>query len=104
MLTGLMYVLVPMPYLFFGSASSDYSGYGSLASGCVWPAHSQSSKQQQQQQQTVSFNSCGAAWFTRVPSNNTCMQRSSTLAEAAAAAAWLFDPTTAVVHPCVSTK
>lgn len=35
MLTGLMYVLVPMPYLFFGSAGSDYGGYGSLASGWV---------------------------------------------------------------------
>lgn len=35
MLTGLMYVLVPMPYLFFGSAGSDYSGYGSLASGWI---------------------------------------------------------------------
>jgi hypothetical protein len=34
MLTGLMYVLVPMPYLFFGSAGDSY-GYGSLASGCV---------------------------------------------------------------------
>lgn len=33
MLTGLMYVLVPMPYLFFGSAGDSY-GYGSLASGC----------------------------------------------------------------------
>jgi hypothetical protein len=32
LLTGLMYVLVPMPYLFFGSAS-DSMGYGSLASG-----------------------------------------------------------------------
>jgi hypothetical protein len=32
LLTGLMYVLVPMPYLFFGSAS-DSGGYGSLASG-----------------------------------------------------------------------
>jgi hypothetical protein len=32
MLTGLMYVLVPMPYLFFGSAGDSY-GYGSLASG-----------------------------------------------------------------------
>lgn len=34
MLTGLMYVLVPMPYLFFGSTGSDY-GYGSLASGWI---------------------------------------------------------------------
>lgn len=33
MLTGLMYVLVPMPYLFFGSGGSDAYGYGSLASG-----------------------------------------------------------------------
>jgi hypothetical protein len=32
MLTGLMYVLVPMPYLFFGSGGDSY-GYGSLASG-----------------------------------------------------------------------
>jgi hypothetical protein len=32
MLTGLMYVLVPMPYLFFGSTGSDY-GSSSLASG-----------------------------------------------------------------------
>jgi hypothetical protein len=34
MLTGLMYVLVPMPYLFFGSAGDSY-GYGSMASGCA---------------------------------------------------------------------
>lgn len=34
MLTGLMYVLVPMPYLFFGSAGDNY-GYGSLASGWI---------------------------------------------------------------------
>lgn len=34
MLTGLMYVLVPMPYLFFGSAGDSY-GYGSLASGWI---------------------------------------------------------------------
>jgi hypothetical protein len=33
MLTGLMYVLVPMPYLFFGGGDESY-GYGSsLASG-----------------------------------------------------------------------
>jgi hypothetical protein len=32
MLTGIMYVLVPMPYLFFG-ASQDSYGYGSIASG-----------------------------------------------------------------------
>eukprot|EP00879_Flechtneria_rotunda_P024361 GHRR01025820.1.p2 GENE.GHRR01025820.1~~GHRR01025820.1.p2 ORF type:complete len:118 (+),score=30.82 GHRR01025820.1:669-1022(+) len=35
MLTGLMYVLVPMPYLFFGSGSGDTYGYGSLASGWI---------------------------------------------------------------------
>eukprot|EP00878_Enallax_costatus_P005620 GHUV01005894.1.p2 GENE.GHUV01005894.1~~GHUV01005894.1.p2 ORF type:complete len:132 (+),score=20.08 GHUV01005894.1:293-688(+) len=35
MLTGLMYVLVPMPYLFFGSVGSDTYGLGSLASGWV---------------------------------------------------------------------
>jgi len=34
MLTGIMYVLVPMPYLFFGGGGNDAYGYGSLASGC----------------------------------------------------------------------
>ena len=34
MLTGIMYVLVPMPYLFFGGGGDSY-GYGSsIASGC----------------------------------------------------------------------
>jgi hypothetical protein len=28
MLTGIMYVLVPMPYLFFSSSSGGYGGYG----------------------------------------------------------------------------
>jgi hypothetical protein len=32
MLTGIMYVLVPMPYLFFGSTNDVYYG-GSLATG-----------------------------------------------------------------------
>jgi len=36
MLTGLMYVLVPMPYLFFGPGGDDSYGYGSsLASGWI---------------------------------------------------------------------
>jgi hypothetical protein len=35
MLTGVMYVLVPMPYLFFGAGSTDAYG-SSLASGWVW--------------------------------------------------------------------
>ncbi|GBF97698.1 hypothetical protein Rsub_09756 [Raphidocelis subcapitata] len=35
MLTGIMYVLVPMPYLFFGSSSNDNYYGGSLASGWV---------------------------------------------------------------------
>ena len=38
LLTAFMYVLVPMPYLFFGSASGGSSsiyGGSSLASGCV---------------------------------------------------------------------
>lgn len=37
MLTGIMYVLVPMPYLFFGSAGGDgYAIYGSsIQSGWV---------------------------------------------------------------------
>lgn len=34
MLTGIMYVLVPMPYLFFGSGNDSY-GYGSIASGWI---------------------------------------------------------------------
>ena len=50
MLTGIMYVLVPMPYLFFGSAGDSY-GYGSLASGCA----------QQQQQQPNLMHYCSAA-------------------------------------------
>lgn len=35
LLTAIMYVLVPMPYLFFGAAGNDAYGYGSLASGWV---------------------------------------------------------------------
>lgn len=34
MLTGIMYVLVPMPYLFFGGGADTY-GYSSVASGWV---------------------------------------------------------------------
>ncbi|KIZ04970.1 Vacuolar protein sorting-associated protein-like 55 [Monoraphidium neglectum] len=34
MLTGIMYVLVPMPYLFFGGGTDTY-GYSSIASGWV---------------------------------------------------------------------
>jgi hypothetical protein len=34
MLTGIMYVLVPMPYLFFGGGTDTY-GYSSIASGCA---------------------------------------------------------------------
>lgn len=41
MLVGIMYVLVPMPYLFFGSTGGDgYAIYGSsIQSGCVLPSH-----------------------------------------------------------------
>ncbi|KAI8472300.1 MAG: vacuolar trafficking protein [Monoraphidium minutum] len=35
MLTGIMYVLVPMPYLFFGGGGGDSYGYSSIASGWV---------------------------------------------------------------------
>lgn len=37
MLTGIMYVLVPMPYLFFGGGADTY-GYSSIASGCAFHA------------------------------------------------------------------
>ena len=39
MLTAFFYVLVPMPYLFFGASSSSAYGTSSLASGCAPAVH-----------------------------------------------------------------
>ncbi len=46
MLTALMYVMVPMPYLFFGAGSNDAYG-SSLASGCVCCTPMPACRQQQ---------------------------------------------------------